>query len=494
MPIWKIDNWTKFFGKTGALQGVTLHLTPNTVYGLVGPNGSGKSTLVKAITGVLRLDSGKFYKDDKEIKLHSPLEAYKNGICAAYQELSLIPHLTVRENLSIVARMRQRFFGVREADALKELVNTLLLLRPDIDLDTEVRRLPRTEQQLIEIAKAIGYNPQLLLLDEPTSFLNDKDIEVLFSLITKFKKESTVVFVSHRLREVTQICDEVIVLKDGKLVGNFSPRETSVDQILHAMGAASLSLKSAIIMRASYHETKDVFFLANVKTEKVKDVELVVEKGEIVGLAGLVGHGQSDLLRAIFGLIPCRKKIVLDGRSVTINSPRDAIREGIIYVSGTPSDVVFPHRSVRENIALLMNSKSFPFKLVDTRAEAGLARLMVTKLGIVCRTINEPIRTLSGGNQQKSVLARALSAQPRVLLLDDPLKGIDTITKQQLYQFLLELAERTAIIFFASDVDELLPVCTRVLVMYEGRIVAEFSGESLTRENILAAALHGGSL
>jgi len=490
---WRLEHWVKHFGRTVALSGVNLSLEPDTIYGLVGPNGSGKSTLVKALTGIVRLDDGKLFKNDTQITIESPLDAYKHNICAAHQEISLVPNLSVIDNLRIAALLKSRLFGLQPGELLEEMLSILDVFSHRIPVQSPVRRLGRGEQQLVEIAKALGARPELLLLDEPTSFLTERDIERLFEKLLAYKASSTVLFISHRLKEVLEICDKIIILRDGLNVAEFSSKEVNVDDVVEIMAGRSVaSFKRTLPEPYSLGDGREAFFSARVRSSKVKDVCITVERGEIVGLAGLVEQGQSELLKAIAGLVPSNKVVTLQGKKLRIKSPADAIRNGIVYVSGVQADMILPERGVRENVAIIKNGLQTPVAPVKERIERELAQTMTRKLGIVCRSVDEPVRFLSGGNQQKTVIARALAVRPKVLLLDDALKGIDTVTKADFYSLLSEASKDCAIVFFASDVDELLPIATRILVMYEGGVIAEFQGAAMTRENILAAALHGG--
>ncbi|RLA97080.1 MAG: hypothetical protein DRG83_16480 [Deltaproteobacteria bacterium] len=490
---WKLEHWVKHFGRTVALNGVNLSLEPGTIYGLVGPNGSGKSTLVKALTGLVRLDEGKLFKDNTQVTISSPLDAYRHNICAAHQEISLVPNLSVIDNLRIAALLKSRLFGLQSGELLEEMLSILDVFSHRIPVQSPVRRLGRGEQQLVEIAKALGARPELLLLDEPTSFLTERDIEYLFEKLLAYKASSTILFISHRLKEVLEVCDKIIILRDGRNVAEFSSKDVNIDDVVEIMAGRSVASFTRLLREpSSLKESGGGFFSARVRSPKVKDVCITMERGEIIGLAGLVGHGQSELLRAIAGLVPSNKVITLQEKKLRIKSPADAIRNGIVYVSGVRADMILPERSVRENVAIIKNGLQMPLAPVRERMERELAQTMKQKLGIVCRSVDEPVRFLSGGNQQKTVIARALAVKPKVLLLDDVLKGIDTVTKTDFYSLLSEIAKDCAIVFFASDVDELLPIATRILVMYEGRVIAKFQGAAMTRENILAAALHGG--
>jgi len=493
MGTWKIVKWKKAFGQVEALKELSFELKPNRIYGLVGPNGSGKSTFVKAITGLVKLDGGKLFKDDCEVSIASPKHAWALGISAAYQDLSLVPNLSVKENLTLIAKNLARLRGSNHAALLQEFHTILDTLNFTAPTSSKIGHLSRREQQIVEIAKALGSGPSLLLLDEPTSFLTERDIERLFDLLRQMRSNTTVIFVSHRLREIFLICDEVIIIRDGKTLATLDLRDVSINELVKIMsGGASITWESVRTEVTSSRDTESHYFLAEVEARRVNKIKVMLKKGEILGIAGLVGHGQSEFLKAIYGIIPSRKRVELDGKPVIIDSPSQALRYGIVYISGTSSETTLPHRSIRENISLVINGLKSGFSLANIVSERQLASAMVSSLGIVCRSVDEPLRYLSGGNQQKCVLARALSLAPKILLLDDPLKGIDTVTKAQFYKLIAEAAKNAAILFYSSDVEELLPIVSRVIVMYEGTIVGEFTGAEMTRENILAAALRGG--
>jgi ribose transport system ATP-binding protein len=494
MATWKIVNWKKAFGQVEALRNLSFELKSNKIYGLVGPNGSGKSTFVKAITGLVKLDSGKLFRDDLEVSITSPKQALAHGISAAHQDLSLVQNLSVKENLTLIAQHLASLRNTNVASLMQEFYDALDALQFPAPLLSKIGYLSRREQQIVEIAKALGARPSLLLLDEPTSFLTERDIERLFGLLNQMRPQTTIIFVSHRLREIFHICDEVIIMRDGQALGTFNLRDVSLDDVVKIMsGGTSIAWGFTRTVIPSSRGSEPPYFFVEVETKKIHKISVAIQRGEILGVAGLVGHGQSEFLKAIYGLIPSRKRIEINGKPLNIESPLQALRHGIVYISGTSSETTLPHRSIKENISLILNALKSGFSLANTAAEKQLALTMVNNLGIVCRSVDEPLRHLSGGNQQKCVLARALSADPKILLLDDPLKGIDALTKAQFYKLIAEVAKNAAVVFYSSDVEELLPIASRVIVIFEGRIVEEFRGKEMTKENILAAALRGGN-
>lgn len=491
--MWKIENYSKHFGKVTALAGVTITLEENKAYGLVGANGSGKSTLVNLLTGCLRQDTGRLFEDGKEIIIEKPKDALRYGVCAAHQDLSLVSDLPVVNNLLLGNETKRRGNFLDFSKTIERAREILQRMNVDIPLNRKVGDLTRDELQIIEIAKALVFNPILVFFDEPTSFLIEDQIKRLFEIIEELKRRATVVFVSHRLGEVFEVCDEVIVLRDGKNVARFDLKKANLNEVVRAMVGGKIIAASLRKKKKSKVLGKKKPFLSieKLNARKIENLSLDVKKGEIVGLAGLVGHGQSDLLKALYGLISSRGSIKLEGKKLLITSPAEAIKGGIIYISGNTAEGIFPPRSVKENIAVIRNTSKPLFAHVNNKMDQNLANMMVKKLSIDCRNIEEPVRSLSGGNQQKVFVVRGLSVEPNVLLLDDPLKGIDIMTKREFSKIITEFSKRNAVLFFSTDISELLPIASRILVMYEGKIVDQFSGKRMRKDKILATAIRG---
>ncbi|MCD6536166.1 MAG: sugar ABC transporter ATP-binding protein [Thaumarchaeota archaeon] len=490
MP-WEIRNFSKKFGAVIALSNVSIVLDENTVYGLVGANGSGKSTLIKALTGVISLDSGELYENGVKRIIKSPFDAHKYGIHAAYQDLSLAPHLSVLENLLL---------GIRDSrskinDVIRYAMEIFRKLAANIPLDEKVESLTQEEKAIVELTKLFIRKPRLALLDEPTSYLTLDKVGKLFELINELKKSTTIVFVSHRLDEVFKICDKIIVLRDGKKVFEADAKETSVEVLIDKMVGETKKTKLPTLEHPTQMKVQEkaILTIENFSAGKIKNFSLKVSMGEIVGIVGLAGHGQSDLLRSLFGMMRFKGSIRFEGRNLNLKSPEDAIKRGIVYVSGDRNtEGIFPHRSVKENLALIKNASNPLFFPVNERAEEKIASQMVKELSIDCESLDQPASSLSGGNQQKLFLGRGLSIKPKVLILNDPLKGVDIMTKMSFSNKIKKISEECAVIFFSSDVTELLPIASRIVVIFEGRKVAEFSREKLDTEKLLKAMLTGG--
>jgi len=495
--MWRFENLTKYFGPIKALNEVTFSLETGKIYGLVGGNGAGKSTFVKLVTGMLKPSKGKILEDNKELAIHSPRDARRYGIVAAYQEFSLVPDLPVVNNLLL--NIEPSKFGFINIDEMIEKASMILeRLHVNIPLSKEVAELLPNEKQACEIAKALILNPRLLLLDEPTNYLFEDQRKELFNILSELRSSTkmTIVFISHRIEEIFEICDEAIVLRDGKLVGTFNLKKTSMDEIIKAMvGEAKEYLyitEIAQTMEKKFGQESPLLSIKNLYVDdKVKNISIDVRKGEIVGLAGLMEQGQSELLRALFGLLPFQGTVLLEGREVKIKSPQDALRQGIVYVSGNTLEGVFLSRSVKENISMIINIKKGIYRLVNSRIEEKYALNMVKNLNIICRSLSEPVLFLSGGNRQKVYLARGLTVNPKVLLLDDPLKGVDIMTKKEISKIIKDISHDKVILFFSSDVEELLPVANRILVFFEGKIVGEFTGKYMRKDIILEASVRG---
>ena len=495
--MWRFEGLTKSFGPIKALQDISCSLEENRIYALVGGNGAGKSTLVKLVTGVLKPDRGRILKEGKELVIKSPRDARKHGIAAAYQEFSLVPDLPVINNLLL--NIEPSKFGFIDIDRMIDRATKFMeKLGVDVPLDKLVRELSPSEKQVVEIAKALILEPQLLFLDEPTNYLSEEQREELFKIMTELKNstKTTIVFISHRIEEVFRVSDQAIVLRNGRLVGIYDLKKVGVDEVVKAMVGELTEERSTYRYAPRAEEEavprKPLLSIKNLSVnDKVRNVSLDVKRGEIVGLAGLLGQGQSEFLRAIYGLLPYEGTIALEGKGISVSSPRDALRHGIVYISGDTLEGVFLLRPVRENISLILNLWRGLFKPAITKLERDLAIKMIKELNIVCRDPDQPVLYLSGGNRQKVYLARGLSVNPKVLLLDDPLKGVDIRAKKEILSIVKEFSRDKAVLFFSSDIKELLPVVDRVLVFYEGRIIREFKGEELREDLIMEASIKG---
>jgi ribose transport system ATP-binding protein len=488
---------SKRFGGTQALDQVDFSLDRGEVVGLLGENGAGKSTLIKILAGVHRMDQGAIFIDGKPVTLQTPQDAQRLGIAVIYQELNLTPNQIVAENVFLhhPQRMNGILGKIGIIDHRRRERETAALLAQlgitGLDIRRKVGELSVAFQQLTEIAKALALEARLIVMDEPTSALPDEEVEHLFEIIRRLRERGLgVVFVSHRLNEVRAICDRIVVLRDGKNAGALPVNEASDDRIIAMM--VGRSINNLYPKRPA--TLGDVVLEVQGLTRRgiIEDISFHLRAGEVVGLAGLVGSGRTEVARAIFGADRIDKGTIrLNGTPVRIRSPQDARNLGIGYV---PEDRkvqgLVPGMTVRDNITLaVLRQLARAGHVVDRSVLEGVARRYVHELHLRPPRTDLPVGSLSGGNQQKVVLAKWLAVDLKVLLLDEPTRGIDVGAKAEIHGLIDELAHRgMAILLISSELPEVLAMSDRILVMSEGRLVGELSREEATQERILALA------
>jgi ribose transport system ATP-binding protein len=474
------QNVVKRYGGVVALSDGNLEVRSGEVVALLGANGSGKSTLSKIITGVAAPNGGQLLVDDRPVQFSSPQAAHSVGITAVYQELSLIPDMTVAENIFltheplIAGGVRRRVMAQKARDLIA-LFEGCTTLRPD----TIVRTLPPTERQIVEILKAISLDPRLIILDEATASLDLKQVDRLVQLVQGWKESGkAIVFVSHRMDEIFRIADRATVLRNGKTVGDVRIADTDKRELIRMMIGDTNPIRES---KASYTGTRTHLRVQNLYAGDVNGVSFAVRDGELLGIGGLQGQGQADLLLALFGAIPYTGSITLADDPAHFRHPRQAMRRGVAFVPGDRgSEGLLLIRSILENLHLPSWGR-FGVPLNMARATAEGAR-QTEELRVVMSSLSAPVNSLSGGNAQKIVIGKWLLRNPNLLLLNDPTKGVDVGAKAEFYALLGELRKRgTAIIFYSSDDEELLGLCDRVLVLHDGEICAELSGETLER-------------
>jgi len=482
----------KSYDGVRALRGVSFDLAAGEVHALVGENGAGKSTLVKAITGAVVPDAGEILLDGRPVALPDPTTARSLGIRAVYQQPALFPDLSVAENIALGLGAGRAFRRVRWR-ALRERARALLARAgADIDPEAEVRRLSMPEQQLVEIARAIGAGARILVLDEPTASLGGREVERLFGVIRELRAGGTgIVYISHRLEELPEVADRVTALRDGELVATHPMQAVSRADLIRMMVGRDVS---AVFPKRPMEPGPTRLAVRGLTREAdgIRDVSFDVRRGEILGLAGLVGAGRTETARLIFGLAPCDRGVIeLDGRPITIRSPADAVAAGIAYV---PEDRrrhgVIPEMSVADNTTLAVLRRVAAHGWLDRRREDALAEAYVERLGVKTPSVAAPVGSLSGGNQQKVALARWLATDPKVLVLDEPTQGIDVGAKAEIHRLMGDLAARgLAIVMISSELPEILGMSDRIAVMHAGRVVAIVDRAEATPESILALAL-----
>ncbi len=490
--ILRLEGISKSFPGVQALDDVNFEVRAGEVHALLGENGAGKSTLIKIISGVYEPDAGRMLLDGEEIRFSGPIDAQRAGIATIYQELLLFPELTVAENIFMGHAPRTRF-GAIDWGAMRAEAEALLasLDIHDLDVTRIVGSLTVGNRQRVEIAKALSQNARILIMDEPTAALGGADVERLFDIVRLLRQRGVgIVYISHRLAEVFALADRVTVLRDGTYVGTRPVSETSEDDLITMMVGRTIDNlfpKLDTEVGATVLEVRGLH-----RKGQFHDISLELRAGEIVGLAGLVGSGRSELAQAIFGIAPPDGgEIRLDGRPVRIDSPSAAGRLGIAYVPedrGTQG-LIRPMR-LRENVSLAVLDQVVRGPFIDHRAEVDLADRSIRRLSIRASGTEQVVEKLSGGNQQKVVLSKWLAAKPRVLIMDEPTRGIDVGAKAEIHRLMSGLAQQgLAILMISSELPEIMGMSDRILVMREGTLVAEFSRAAATQETIAAAMM-----
>jgi ribose transport system ATP-binding protein len=490
-------NIVKRYGGVVALSDGNLDVQAGEVVALIGANGSGKSTMSKIINGVVVLDGGQLLLDGNPVHFSSPEAAKKLGIATVFQELSLIPQMTVAENIWLTREPLQPS-GMVDEKKVWALTTDLLDLfkgtfKTELTPGVLVGSLPPDEKQIIEILKAVSTNPRILILDEATASLDSRQVTRLFDLVKRWKTEGkAIIFVSHRMEEIFRIADRYMVLRNGKSVGSGMMNEMNEKELVKLMIEKASVFNYARQNRASAANLseKPVYLkVTGLKTYVLSGVDLTLREGELLGIGGLMGQGQRDLLRAIFGDIPYQGDIEILEKKVSFGHPSDAMRNDIAYVPGDRAkEGLLYIRSILENL-LLPSWREFGFPLRMKQAQKA-ATEVGTSLNLKMAGLAEPVSSLSGGNAQKVVIGKWLKRKPRLLLLDDPTKGVDVGTKAEFYNLLTQLCqEGKTIIFYSSDDEELIGLCDRILVMHDGKIRTELADAEITKENLISASL-----
>jgi ABC-type sugar transport system ATPase subunit len=492
-PILKMEAISKEFPGVRALDNVHLEVMGGEILALLGENGAGKSTLMKILSGVYNKDSGRISLDGKEIEVHNPHQAQKMGITIIYQELNLMPNLSVAENIFIGREPnRFRFVDWRELHRKTRELTTRLGL--NVSPTALVRNLSVAEQQMVEIARALSVESRVIIMDEPTSALTQNEVEHLFKIMHELRANGLgIIFISHRMDEVFEISDRIVVLRDGANVGTVDTASSSPDEIVRMMVGRPVS---EFFGQAESNPGEVVLEARNIsKTGSTNDphkvvlrnVSMSVRAGEIVGMAGLVGSGRTDLARCIFGVDERDSgEILIHGVPTSIRSARDAIRVGMGMV---PEDrklqALFLAMSVESNASMAVLGDVAKLGFVSEKREGSLVEGFVEKLSVRLATIKQRVLDLSGGNQQKVVIARWLALKPRILIMDEPTRGIDVGAKVEVHTLMHALArEGVAIIMISSELPEVLAMSDRILVMHEGELVGELTRAEATQERI----------
>ncbi len=495
-PLFRMEGIAKRYGGVRALEDAELVVHAGRIHAILGENGAGKSTLIKVMSGVVAPDAGRMVLDGREIIFASPAEANRAGIVCIFQELSLIPELSVADNIVISDPPKR--FGMIDRKAQRRIAEEALARAGagDIHPSALVKDLPLSRRQMVEIAKALARKPRILILDEATSALTAADVSKVFDVLKRLRAEGlALLYISHRMHEIAELADDCTVFRNGSKIATYKAGTKTDNEVIELMigreyrnvfppKPAAASTVQPIL------ECRDLGW-----TDRLSGIDLTVRPGEVVGLGGLDGQGQRELLLALFGVLRgCTGDILIDGKPTDLKSPAHA-RSGNIGMALIPEDrktegLMLP-MTVRENLSFAAMDKVSSHGIIDRAAEDRLLDEMVRLLAIKTAGLEIPVGALSGGNQQKVVIAKWLMRHPRIILLNDPTRGIDVGTKQEIYQLLRRIAdEGAAIVFYSTDYDELIGCCDRVLVLYDGAIKRELVGEEITEHALIASALN----
>jgi ribose transport system ATP-binding protein len=496
-PLFTMAGISKRYGGVRALDKADLTVAGGRIHAILGENGAGKSTLIKIIAGVVPPDEGAMALDGREVAFASPAAANQAGIVCIFQELSLVPDLSVADNIGI--RGPPTRFGLIDRRAQRRIAEEALARAgaQDIHPLALVKDLPLSRRQMVEIAKALARRPRMLILDEGTSALTAADVARVFVVLKRLRAEGlALIYISHRMHEIAELADDCSVFRNGRNVATYRAGEKSDNEVVELMigreyvGSFPPKPPPAPISGPPVLETRSLCW-----TDRLRDISLSVRPGEIVGLGGLDGQGQRELLLALFGVLRgCSGEVRVDGSPVTVSSPGVAkgakIRMALIPEDRKTEGLMLP-MTVRENLTFAALGRISRGGFIDRAAETRLIGEMIALLAIRADGADLPVGSLSGGNQQKVVIAKWLMNKPRIILLNDPTRGIDVATKQEIYVLLRKLAALgAAIVFYSTDYDELIGCCDRVLVLYDGAVKRELAGAEITEKALIASALN----
>lgn len=483
-----VKNIVKSFASNNVLKGVSLDLRKGEVHALVGENGAGKSTLINIIAGVLKANSGQIFFNGREMNFKSPDDAQRVGIALVHQELALCPHVTVSQNV-FIHRLPANgiLLDVKTLNRMTEKV--LAPFNTSIRPEQKVSELSVAQQQIVEIAKAFSLNCKVLILDEPTSSLNEAEADALFKVIGDIKKRGiSVLYISHKLSEIFKICDRVTVLRDGTLIDSHAISEATPESIVSEMVGKELKK----LYPAKSDNIGKMFFKAEGFSSKnlFIDCSFELREHEILGLSGLVGAGRSELVRAVCGIDRCEKgKVYLDGKELKFRNYSYAIKNGICYLTeDRKSDGLFLDMSICRNLISVVVKNLSKCLMISEKMAKKLTMEYKEKLNIKFADANQKILNLSGGNQQKVLIAKQLACNPKIIIMDEPTRGIDVGAKSEIHNMLRRLCDSgVGIILISSELPEIVGLCDRVMVMHEGRMTGELSKDEITQDNIIAS-------
>ncbi|MEM7443774.1 MAG: sugar ABC transporter ATP-binding protein [Pseudomonadota bacterium] len=491
----KIDSLRKVYGPTVALDGASHEFEAGQVHALVGKNGSGKSTMVKILNGAVQLTDGAVELFDQQVAFANPAEAMSAGVVTVYQELSLVPGLSVLENVLLGRMPSRRLLGLESinwAEARRQVTSLMEEIGLTLDIDRPVSRLSVGQQQMVEIAKAYSLQPRVLLLDEPTSALAAQEVEMLFALIRRLRDRGvTIIYISHRLAELFEIADSAVVLRDGLLVGSLDMATATNQDLIDLMFGDEAHV--AIDRNQESERGAPVLEVRGLTRDGAfADIDFTLHRGEVLGIAGMLGAGRTELMRAIFGADPLDKgEIILDGAAIDKPNPHLMTKLGLGYTpENRKEEGLIQFHPIRANLCMAALDRIAHGHWIHRRRETPHVERQVTDLGIKIGHSEHAVSSLSGGNQQKVVIGNWLNIQPKVMFYDEPSRGVDVNAKRQIFQIIRDKAsEGVAALFVSTELEELLDVCDRILVMRNGRLTAELDPLTATIKDLYSASM-----
>ncbi|MEZ2793770.1 ribose ABC transporter ATP-binding protein RbsA [Proteus terrae] len=490
-PLLELKDIDKSFPGVKALSGATLRIYPGRVMALVGENGAGKSTLMKVLTGIYKKDAGEVIYQGENCAFNGPKSSQEAGIGIIHQELNLIPELTIAENIFLGREFTRAFGAIDWKKMYAEADKLLARLNLAYSSHRLVSELSIGDQQMVEIAKVLSFGSKVIIMDEPTDALTDTETESLFSVIRELRDQGCgIVYISHRLKEIFEICDDVTVLRDGQFIGEKPVASLKEDTLIEMMVGRKLEDQYP---RINIPQGKTKLNVINLSGEDVHDVSFSLHESEILGISGLMGAGRTELMKIIYGALPKTNGTVeLDGKPCQIKKPAEGLEQGIVYISeDRKRDGLVLGMSVKENMSLTaLRYFSRGMGVLNHKEEQLTVGDFIKLFNIKTPSMDQTIGFLSGGNQQKVAIARGLMTRPKVLILDEPTRGVDVGAKKEIYQLINKFKqEGLSIILISSEMPEVMGMSDRILVMHEGRISGEFSAHNVTQEMLMAAAV-----
>ncbi len=483
----------KSFGTNQVLNGVNLHLQPGEIHALMGENGAGKSTLMNILTGIHKADAGEIFVDGEKATFKNNRDAEKHGIAFIHQELNIWPNLSILENLFMMNTPRNKL-GIIDYKKMKQLAEEKC---KEIGITLPLEKLAGEcsvgQQQMAEITKSLMLDAKTVIMDEPTAALTERETDRLFEVMRKLKEKGvSIIYISHRMEEVFNNCDMITVMRDGQTISSCPTRKTDMEKVVGDMVGRVLS---EYYPARTNQPGEDLLQVENFSAPGVFDnISFTLRKGEILGVAGLMGAGRTEIMRAIFGVDNCQSgKITLDGKEISIKNPIDAIQQGFGFITeNRKSEGLILDFSIAQNIALPSNERLAKHKCINARKEFEFCDSLSKKLGVKAQDIRLPASTLSGGNQQKVVIAKWVGMHPKLLILDEPTRGIDIGAKKDIYDLMNELTKQgVSIIMVSSELPEVMGMSDRIMVIHEGRIAGILDHDEATQEKIMTLATGG---